>query len=79
MTTKKKKGGDYSRKVITAMLTFTVMFVVAVLIVFWHTGNEPSALVASVFGMITGELAFLAGIKKKKVESDYYDDDERII
>lgn len=76
---KKKGKGGYSKRIITTLLVFTVMFVIAVLAVFWHTGNEPSALVASVFGMITGELAFLAGIKKKKVESDYYDDDERII
>ena len=31
------------------------MFAIGVLIVFWHTSNEPTVLVASFFGFTTGE------------------------
>ncbi len=45
-----------------------VMFTIAILYVFNHTGNEPSALISAFFAFTTVELWSLAGIKKKKIE-----------
>lgn len=63
-----KKEQDFSKKWVTRLLLFTLLFVIVILILFWHTGNEPSVLIGSVFAMITGELWSMATIKKKKIE-----------
>lgn len=49
-----------------------VSFVVAVLVIFWQTGNEPSTLVASVFTFITAEAAICWRIyaHKHKIKLD---------
>jgi len=61
---------DYSRMIVNLVITLNVLFTLAVLMVFWHTGNEPSALVASFFAFTTGELWMLSKIKRDKIGKD---------
>lgn len=56
----------FSKKVVKGMFVFLVLFVVAVLVVFWHTSAEPSALVASVFAFCSIEGGILGLIKVTK-------------
>jgi len=58
----------FSKKVVSTVIALNVIFAAAVLIVFWHTGSEPTVLVGSWFAFTTGELWALAGIKKKEIE-----------
>lgn len=60
----------FSKKVITAIVTLNVVFAMAVLVVFWHTGSEPQILVGAWFAFTTGELWALASIKKKGKKDD---------
>lgn len=62
------KKGHYSKFLVSLVILLNVIFAIAVLIVFWHTGAEPSALVAAWFAFTTGELWLLAAIKKAKVK-----------
>jgi hypothetical protein len=62
----------FSKKIVTLIVMLNVMFTVGVLVVFWHTGNEPSVLVGAWFGFTTGELFMLSGIKKRKIEKETY-------
>ena len=57
----------FSKRVVVAIVVLNIAFASAVLAVFWHTGNEPVALVGAWFGFTTGELWLLSGIKKKKI------------
>ena len=59
---------DFSKSIVAAVVTLNVLFAVAVLYVFLRVGSEPTALVAAWFAFTTGELWFLAGIRKKKLE-----------
>ena len=58
----------FSKKVVSTVITLNVIFAAAVLIVFWHTGSEPTVLVGSWFAFTTGELWTLSTIKKKEIE-----------
>ena len=58
----------FSKKVVSTVITLNVIFAAAVLIVFWHTGSEPTVLVGSWFAFTTGELWTLSSIKKKEIE-----------
>lgn len=60
--------GKYSKGIVVLIIALNVFFSAAVLIVFWHTGNEPSNLILAWYAFTTGELWLLSGIKKKKVE-----------
>ncbi len=60
----------FSKKIVTLIVILNVMFTVGVLVVFWHTGNEPTVLVGAWFGFTTGELFMLSGIKKRKIEKE---------
>ena len=57
----------FSKKVVRWIIILNALFVVATLIVFWHTESEPSTLIASWFAFTTGELWALAGIKRKEL------------
>lgn len=56
----------FSKKIVIAVITLNALFALAVFIVFWHTGAEPAALVASWFAFTSGELWALASIKKEE-------------
>ena len=58
----------FSKKVVSTVITLNAIFAAAVLIVFWHTGSEPTVLVGSWFAFTTGELWTLSSIKKKEIE-----------
>ena len=58
----------FSKKVVSTVITLNVIFAAAVLIVFWHTGSEPTVLVGSWFAFTTGELWTLSTIRKKEIE-----------
>jgi len=58
----------FSKKVVSAVIALNVIFAAAVLIVFWHTGSEPTVLVGSWFAFTTGELWTLSSITKKEIE-----------
>ena len=57
-----------SNKIIWGMLTFLVLFSLAILVVFWHTSAEPSTLVASVFAFCSIEGGILGVIKVAKTK-----------
>lgn len=65
---KKNRKKNYSKYIVTFIIIMNVMFTIAILYVFNHTGNEPSALISAFFAFTTVELWSLAGIKKKKIE-----------
>jgi len=58
----------FSKKVVSTVIALNVIFAAAVLIVFWHTGSEPTVLVSSWFAFTTGELWTLSSIRKKEIE-----------
>lgn len=59
----------FSKLIVALVITLNVMFTVAVLFVFCRVGSEPATLIGAWFGFTTVELWALAGIKKKKVET----------
>jgi hydrogenase-4 membrane subunit HyfE len=61
-----KKKGQYSKFVVTAVISMNIVFTVAVLYVFLRTGSEPSTLITAWFAFTTGELFMLSSIKKIK-------------
>jgi len=60
------KSIEYSKAVVTCIILANIFFAAAILAVFWHTGSEPTVLVASWFAFTTGELWALKDIKKEK-------------
>ena len=68
---KKNRKKNYSKYIVTFIIIMNVMFTIAILYVFNHTGNEPSTLISAFFAFTTAELWSLAGIKKKKIEREY--------
>lgn len=60
----------FSKWVVSLVIILNVLFTAAVLAVFWKVGEEPSILVGAWFAFTTGELWFLAGIRKKEMESE---------
>lgn len=58
----------FSKKVVSTVITLNVIFAAAILIVFWHTGSEPTVLVGCWFAFTTGELWTLSNIRKKEIE-----------
>ena len=64
----------FSKVIVTAIIALNIIFAAAILVVFWHTANEPTVLVGAWFAWTTGELWALSKIKrskeKKKKEAD---------
>jgi flagellar basal body-associated protein FliL len=56
----------FSKKIVVLIVAINSIFAAAVLIVFWHTGNEPAALVAAWFAFTTGELWALSKVTREK-------------
>ncbi len=63
----------FSKAIVSLVILLNAAFTVAVLYIFYRVGTEPTALIAAWFGFTTGELWFLAGIRKKKMESDIHE------
>lgn len=56
----------YSKFIVALVILLNSVFAGAVLLVFWHTGNEPQVLIGAFYAFTTGELWLLAEIKKNK-------------
>lgn len=56
----------YSKIIVAAIIILNVAFTAGVLAVFWHTGAEPTVIVAAWFAFTTGELWMLKDIKCTK-------------
>lgn len=65
---------DYSKTIVNLVIALNILFTLAVLVVFWHTGSEPTALVAAFFAFTTGELWMLSKIKRDKIGKGDSDD-----
>ncbi|NLZ54920.1 MAG: hypothetical protein GX892_17600 [Thermoanaerobacteraceae bacterium] len=68
-----KKKNRFSKFIVTLVILLNVVFTAAVLYVFNNVGSEPVTLVTAWFAFTTGELWFLAGIRKKKMEGEYHE------
>lgn len=66
----------FSKRVVRWIILLNTAFVVAVLVLFWHTGTEPATLIAAWFGFTTGELWALAGIKREETRHGGGDSDD---
>ncbi|RKL63001.1 hypothetical protein DXT63_08375 [Thermoanaerobacteraceae bacterium SP2] len=66
----------FSKVIVTLVILLNVAFTTAVLYIFLKVGSEPSTLIGSWFAFTTGELWFLSGIKRKKVENDNQNNNE---
>lgn len=59
----------FSKLIVALVIVLNVMFTTAVLYVFLKIGSEPTSLIIAWFAFTTGELWFLAVLKKKEIES----------
>lgn len=60
------------------MTTLFVLFTIAVLVVYWHTGSEPTVLVGGWCASVLGEIVACTRIKLGKQRDKYherYEDD----
>lgn len=60
----------FSKMIVAVVVLLNVLFTTAVLMVYWHTGSEPTALIAAWFGFTTGELWMLSCIKKTETKTE---------
>ena len=65
----------FSKFIVSLVIILNTAFTSAVLYVFMKVGSEPTALVAAWFAFTTGELWFLANIKKAKEKRRIADED----
>lgn len=68
-----KKKNRFSKFIVTLVILLNVVFTAVVLYVFNNVGSEPVTLVTAWFAFTTGELWFLASIRKKKMEGEHYE------
>ena len=60
----------FSKWVVALVIALNTVFTVAVLFIFLKIGSEPTTLIAAFFAFTTGELWFLAGIKRREIEKN---------
>ena len=65
-----KKKSNFSKGLVSFIVSVNVLFTVAVLWIFLQTSAEPTALIGAWFAFTTVELWQLATIKKKKVDNE---------
>jgi len=68
---KEETSGDFTKKIVVAMLILFVLFVSVILWNFIKTGMEPTTLIASVTGLFAGEFGLVAWLMKHKRDSVY--------
>lgn len=76
--TKKKEARTLDKALIIMTVLF-VLFSAAVLVVYWHTGSEPTVLVGGWCASVLGEIVACTRIKLGKQRDKYhdkYEDDE---
>ena len=60
----------FSKWIVSLVILLNVLFTAAVLYIYYRIGTEPTALITAFFAFTTGELWFLAGIKRKEIEQN---------
>ncbi len=60
-------------KALLIMTALFVLFTAAVLIVYWHTGSEPTVLVGGWCASVLGEIVACTRIKLGKQRDKYHD------
>ena len=56
----------FSKKIVISIVSLNILFAIAVLAVFWHTGNEPGVLVGAWFAFTTKKLWALSKVTREK-------------
>lgn len=64
----------FSKKIVSVIVVMNILFTIAVLVIFWHTGNEPMTLIGAWFAFTTGELWALSSIRKSKLKGENKDE-----
>lgn len=59
--------GQFSKFIITLVVTLNVIYTIIILYIFFKIGSEPTVLTSCWFAFTTGELFMLANIKNKKI------------
>ena len=72
MTKKKQEARTLDRALIIMTVLF-VLFSTAVLVVYWHTGSEPTVLVGGWCASVLGEIVACTRIKLGKQRDKYHD------
>ncbi len=63
----------FSKKLLIAMFLFLLLFIIAILVIFYKTNSEPSTLISCVFGFCGiegGALAWIKTIKEKRKDNE---------
>lgn len=60
----------FSKWIVSLVIILNILFTAAVLYIYYRIGTEPTTLIAAFFAFTTGELWFLAGIKRKEIEQN---------
>ena len=68
---KKRRKLPALDKYVIFSLSCIIVFTVAILVIFFTTGSEPTALVTCFFAAFAGELLSLALIKRLKLRQEY--------
>ena len=64
----------FSKFIVALVILLNIVFTIAVLYIFLRIGSEPVTLISAWFAFTTGELWFLAGIKRKEIEGGNNDE-----
>lgn len=67
---RKKPKARFSKGIVALVIMMNIVFAGAVLYVYLRVGSEPKTLIAAFFAFTTGELWFMASIKKKEIEGE---------
>ena len=71
--TEKTKQDKTLNKALLIMTALFVLFTAAVLVVYWHTGSEPTVLVGGWCASVLGEIIACTRIKIGKQREKYHD------
>ena len=63
----------FSKLIVSLVVVLNIVFTVAVLWIFLKGGHEPTSLIIAWFAFTTGELWLLAGLKKKEIEGERFE------
>lgn len=64
------ESGKFSKKILKRLFIGFIIFVIAILIIFVKTGNEPSTLVGGVIAFLSVEVWQLARIKINETKGE---------
>lgn len=67
----------FSKMIVILVIMLNILFTIGVLLVVNNTGVEPTVLVGSWFTFTTGELWILSSIRKKKINKENKEAEEK--